>query len=483
MQTVQLRFVRRQIDINDPAFTRPREAINPPPAQSCWPSAPGWGHFLDAVVLLLVPAACQLSTHHNGDVRVVVASALRRLVPSSVRLCASRAAVADSNITMDTASARIRDALKQVSHQLRDRSPIPQYALRLLSDTLAISDSRIAASMIHELQSTDIVNALLFIYKTGGAGSGPEGEDDEDEDRGLSADPQLTVFLSMLQEHSEGAALLLERDIATALSSALIASVYSAPLSSPSRDVDGPTDGLHADSVQPQLELLHGCLYFVLKNLSNSAAALKSHSGPSNPSSALSQRVAMAEQYRKLAGPLRAVTPALLMILAKVDRRLLAAQDNESPSRRGASQLQQQPRTNDAQEARVVSVGLAQSACECLAVLFDLFQEALCSQVLSRQPITIDSPSNGGQHGHQRSEELSPRLVFARLLDNNMVCLLCCCATTFCSLCLTAPAGGQHCEDTDSAALAVGFQGTLFNQLVYYGVIAHTLSRWRTAVV
>jgi hypothetical protein len=107
------------------------------------------------------------------------------------------------------------------------------------------------------------------------------------------------------------------------------------------------------------------------------------------------------------------------MIFAKADR---FAEHVVSflGSRGSGAEEGDNPLWDEYRELSTVHGPLVEAAAVCLANIFDLFQEAVTNQILSRQPVTIDATIRATTSSGF-SDLLSPRMVLARVLGSSMV--------------------------------------------------------------
>lgn len=89
--------------------------------------------FVVALHKNLLPVAGGLAFHTDGDVRVLIAASLRRLIPGTLK------ALLLTNISRDQLCSSLNPYLKCVPQLLQDQAPIPQYTIRLLSDAYSVS--------------------------------------------------------------------------------------------------------------------------------------------------------------------------------------------------------------------------------------------------------------------------------------------------------------------------------------------------------
>lgn len=76
-----------------------------------------------------------------GDVRVLVAASLRRLLPITLKAIKMLSNNNNNNINMKTCVSNcLSEYLSYVPKLLNDLSPIPQYTIRILADTSIISE-------------------------------------------------------------------------------------------------------------------------------------------------------------------------------------------------------------------------------------------------------------------------------------------------------------------------------------------------------
>lgn len=109
----------------------------------------------------LLPAVANLTSYPSGEVRVVLSSYLRRLLPNTLR--AIEALPTSKEFTREMTYQRdacVKTCLLKVKRMFVDAAPIPQYALRMLVDMVGISDA-MQTLTTSELIRSHAVDALV----------------------------------------------------------------------------------------------------------------------------------------------------------------------------------------------------------------------------------------------------------------------------------------------------------------------------------
>eukprot|EP00981_Chlorochromonas_danica_P012115 scaffold4505_cov165-Ochromonas_danica.AAC.5 len=376
-----------QIEIPEFTFSNlsPVDALA---SEKKWPWDLDWSTFVSWCLRDLLPSLAQLLAHPDGNIRTVVAACLRKLLPYFIRSYVSSLGDqlhlhAEQHFGLLMPSCR--SIMPYISLLLNDQPPIPQYTIRLLVDVMCIN-REIAVQIVRQLQTSGIVPVILNNLRSVAA-------NDRNSDDGdiYSLDPQLVVLVHGIFEHAEGAEALLEADLGSALSVATIGAVYmSLPF-----PFDRVTQ-INSELLVGLAELLYFVLHFVLREIS------AAEGGGRSP-----QRHVHAEQNRKRVLSLRATSPALLMLLAFAQDYLRTFPGGSIAGGEVDGQ----------QQLRAVCSHLAELSSRSLGVLFDLFPDALTSQLLSKQSVTLD---NKAANPHE-AEVLSPRLIIALVLKNKQV--------------------------------------------------------------
>ena len=84
--------------------------------------------LLDLITKKFVPAVSSLSVHVDGDVRVVVSASLRRMIPTILK-----------DLDEEDVENCLNTFLEYIPILMNDHAPIPQYTLRLLCESIRIS--------------------------------------------------------------------------------------------------------------------------------------------------------------------------------------------------------------------------------------------------------------------------------------------------------------------------------------------------------
>lgn len=330
------------------------------------------GSFLHAVATRLISAAAGLSNHPDGDLRVVVAASLRRMVPACLKTYAISGHNTGSvtpvpkggSMETDPASLMVSQCLEGVVEHLpallTDQSPIPQYAVRMLTDA-AISSLRVATLIADGLSTRNALPLLIDNLRTQGRDRDPYSDAEVSEQ-----DPQLALLLRCLFERTGSSARLLEADLAGALASAVqIAVQRSASVRSGFKD-----------QVTPLIDLLHVVLHFVIRSLSSPPKESPSNT-PSPRQKNIDSTLSAAQQYRKQVSPLRVLCSTLFEVLAAANEELEATIADDAQS------------TPEGE----VPAQLQETVSRCLGILFDLFPDAVLEFLLvNRGPGQGQSP-------------------------------------------------------------------------------------------
>lgn len=361
----------------------------------------------------LIPSAARLLSHKNGDTRVVVTSALRRLLPGALHACVQLSATngGQADAVLHLGLSSVSEVVAQCPHLLRDQAPIPQYVVRLLIEIMRITPL-FAHTVVQSLQQSGTLEVLVRTLREAAQSAGSP-EDDTD-----IADPQLAVLLRNVFETSEGPPVLLQCDLATALVTALIASVYGTmndPLSAHASDA---SVSAHEATIL-LVDLLHVVLHFVIRSLSTADEKDAQLNRQGTPK-ALGPHLTQAETFRKQVAPLRAVSPALLLIFSYVSNFLRTHDSSTSgPHSDDASQ-------ESASATLAAYTHLIESSSRCLGILFDLFPDAVTSQLLSKLSILLDGKSESAADSASPRKQLQqqamyPRAVLANVVSNSQV--------------------------------------------------------------
>lgn len=405
----------------------------------------------------LIPSAARLLAHRSGDTRVVVTSALRRMLPGALQACVALSAsngggggqAADAVLHLSLSS--VSEVVTQCPHLLGDRAPIPQYIVRLLIEVMRITPL-FAHTVVQSLQQSGTLDILVRMLRQDAQLTIAGGN--HDEDSGVDAtDPQLAVLLRNVFETSEGSAALLQCDLATSLVTALIAAVYgtmndtqAAPGSTPS-SAPSPASAMTAsthETIILLVDLLHVVLHFVIRALSTAdekdaqlARQQQQHqrgTAAVSPPKGAGPHFIQAETFRRQVAPLRAVSPALLLIFSYVSNFLLA-HDQQPRGRHGGNannDVEDDEASIESSNASLAAYShLIESSSRCLGILFDLFPDAVTGQLLSKLSILLDGggggsgagagESSGSPRKQAQQQAMYPRAVLANVVSNPQV--------------------------------------------------------------
>ena len=313
--------------------------------------------------------------------------------------------------------------LDRAPQLLSDQPPIPQYAVRMLSEAALGSGSgsgagaelgsqRLTMLLAQGLHARGVLPQLVANLRTQGLHCDPYADaasDEREQTEATEQDPQLALLLRCLFERGGASVWLLEADIAGALARAVQIAVQR---------VSSVRCGF-SDQVTPLVELLHVVLHFVIRSLSTPLpkAALADGGGAPSPGPLSEQTPAAAQQYRRLVASLRVLCPSLFHILSTAHQELEATFDEGAANAASSS-----PSGQIDTDASSVSPQLQDTVSRCLGILFDLFPDAVLEFLL------LQSPGQGrgnGQMGQGQGQgqghngypsDGSPREVLAAIL-------------------------------------------------------------------
>ena len=352
-----------------------------------------------AITLLtrLVPATSAFASHADGNVRGLVASALRRLVPPlvsfTVATTSSGKEVSAADMTdgdSDSVGAQrklaarnvcMKSLMTQVPRLLGDQAPIPQYVIRLLAD-VCMSSETLAATVCSQLaQGQGLAQLIMLLkealsddrYNSGAASAtimssqdNPKtASHDVDRDVDLDLDPQLAVILRVVLEKPDCQVAVLEAGLSTALVTAMTAAV--------NKNSSGLIVGL--------LDLLHVTLHHSSRTLNNAMTGTVGGKdrgdAAGGPRSRYAQRMLSdvpAATLKDWIQPLAQLSIPLLLVMsdaAKAERD----REKEGPAMIGGG-------SGPAAWAPSVSAATLDSASMCGSILFELFPDTVASILL-----------------------------------------------------------------------------------------------------
>ena len=220
----------------------------------------GAGSFAEALSLLL-PVVAGLCSHSDGDVRVIVGSALRRLLPGALRAllhCVKERTLLQTRC-IQCMQVPCGDALALL---LSDQAPIPQYAVRMLNESLLIT-SDLADLVVRQLTENGVLPALVGLFGRQAQHAGEWGSEQ---------DPQLTLLLRSIMERRGAALSLLEAGLPLALCGTIHHAVYGQyQLEEQGRNMAMTHRLNYLLTLQPMIDLLHVVLHYVIRQLSTEA--------------------------------------------------------------------------------------------------------------------------------------------------------------------------------------------------------------------
>eukprot|EP01033_Poteriospumella_lacustris_P010822 gene10822-7701_t len=455
-----------------------------------------WSVLITMTLQRLVPAASRLLSHPEVDIRIMITGTFRRLLPPYVRAFFATqhpdVHLYDQHHAQEMAQhsqlqkrppptksllatlqcivqTMLSTFLVSAPSLLTDVAPIPQYALRIYQELLEIHPSLTrewlstvwkqsnvgpVLMQVLQVQSTSASNATssghgqdtdsVTSQSAAHSSSSAAGGHGSSSSGGL--DPLLITVIRQLWDAGQGQeTVLLQQDLAGALTVAVIATVY-AQISYPFASTDKPRSyelqddegdnnedddarggSINYEVVLPLLDLLYTVLHYVLKITAQPTAAATNSNAGSSPSSrpgttgATGGGTLDAPQYRRLVTSLRATSPALLLLIAYAEYHLAQgpAGNSHGPSSGsggGGSCYPTRPSTAlaGAVTATSHSTGsvlhhLLDLSTKSLGMLFDLFPDTVASQLLSRQSVLLDQ---------QQQQSQLPSSSAARLLSN-----------------------------------------------------------------
>ena len=159
--------------------------------------------LLDLITKKFVPAVSSLSVHVDGDVRVVVSASLRRMIPTILK-----------DLDEEDVENCLNTFLEYIPILMNDHAPIPQYTLRLLCESIRISQyaTQYIISKLILGGGLNIFITLLGGIKNIKNNKNNENGKDKDKDRiegfveeetSTECDPQLPILLRILYEKGQ----------------------------------------------------------------------------------------------------------------------------------------------------------------------------------------------------------------------------------------------------------------------------------------
>jgi serine/threonine protein kinase len=339
------------------------------------------GSFAEALVLLL-PAVAGLTSHPDGDVRVVIASALRRLMPGALRALLQTARTAKERSLLQARCVQcIRSPCgSALAVLLGDQAPIPQYAVRMLVESLQIT-AELSDLIARQLGEGGGLSALVALF-------GRQAE--RVTEWGQEQDPQLTVLLRLLFERRGLELPLLQAGMPHALCGVLFRMVQQ------QQQLEERGGGLtqshrlnYLSAVAPQVELLHVALHFVIRRLSG---------GDDKDGTAL-QACERVQECRTL-------YPVLLSALITAVLELAP-----SDAVAGAGHVD---KTADS-----ASLHTADTVSRCLGILFDLFPDSVTEYLCNGSTAKVALEPAMHQYYvslRVKGRDISPREVLAAVI-------------------------------------------------------------------
>ena len=224
----------------------------------------GAGSFAEALSLLL-PVVAGLCKHAEGDVRVIIAAALRRLLPGALRAllhCVKERTLLQTRCTQ-CMHVPCGEALLAL---LADQSPIPQYAVRMLNESMAITPD-IADLLTRQLVENDALPAIVSLFSRQAQSKGETSANGGSEDE---RDPQLVLLLRAILERKNAAMSVLQAGLAQALCSAIHGPIsQQIQTEEEGRNMAQSQRLAYLISLVPVVELMHVTLHYVIKQMSS----------------------------------------------------------------------------------------------------------------------------------------------------------------------------------------------------------------------
>jgi hypothetical protein len=161
--------------------------------------------YLESILDRLFPAVSNLTAYPKGEVRVVVVSSLRRMVPAVCRFIESLSGQMKKDMVAKRASI-LRLIISKTTGLLSDLAPIPQYCLRLVMDCLGISID-LERAVVSELLTSGAAECLVQLL--GGSLRGPARDPRDEHARASNdstaedaVDPQVGAILHAIIKSS-----------------------------------------------------------------------------------------------------------------------------------------------------------------------------------------------------------------------------------------------------------------------------------------
>jgi hypothetical protein len=374
--------------------------------------------FLDRIISVLLPTTIELLSHPDGDIRVIIASTLRKLLPLLLRTASTlsihSAAYGVDELLEDKVTASqlshvatclsnpsilFKDLYPKISAVLVDQAPIPQFGVRMLLDSIVCvsSNDESLLNILNELRRHGCINVLIQMLKIGAANTQAQQQDSSNNaENQLEQDPQLVVLLRALFERSQQTHPEAPHVVLSMLESELTQAIVSAVNSYV------PIGGIVAvDVLMPLLELMYSVLSFIFRSQQQQA---------SNTNTAAGARVNV-DLLRKHAHPLRGLCGWLFGVLLATECRLsyvelpLWCKDSNDDDNAGKDLDQERSvgSSNDSGNSNMSQI--MDFATRCLGLLFDIFPDAVMTLLLG---------NNGG-------DSEAPKRIVAQVLLNPKV--------------------------------------------------------------
>eukprot|EP01041_Mallomonas_annulata_P002963 gene2963-5817_t len=321
--------------------------------------------MLDVLISQLLPQTISLSTYPDVNIRIIVTSSLRRLIPHILGLCITTTTTTNTNgndSSYDLLEGYkeglircIQMLLLQVPRLLVDDVPIPQYTVRLLADICVVTEflkpllCEQLSSPSTLLQFIELLNSSIIHTNTTHENDDNDNDNEDDDisenDVVLDLDPQIAVVLCVLMEDERCQLHLIQAGLAGPLSKTLDIAISQ-----------------HAyDVSMALLDLLHVFLHTVDSIIRNGNIS-------SNSIILLKERIQ----------PLLSLIIPLLQLM----RRNVEQDNNHNDSVHNRNNMGIVV-TDDVQGS--ISEMSIESSCSCLLFLFEHFSEQMAIQIIMKE--------------------------------------------------------------------------------------------------
>lgn len=313
--------------------------------------------LLETLTTRLVPAAAALLSHSDDSVRILIASAIRRIVPPLI------AATVDitSSVLPVGISVCLESFLVQVPKVLTDVPPVPQYGIRLLADICILGNPiavKVCSHLCHGPGLATLVQLLRDTVRV------IDGEEEE-----VDLDPQLAVLLRVALDRPDCQAIALEAGVVEAIVTVMKACI-----------VVNDQDISVAVSL---LDLLHVLLHHASKAITMNSGASTSSTQKDDTSSGSRSRSRPyvltdmpTSTLKSFLQPLVQLVPYLLMLMVDsvhIDSTTVATTNQAFTTGSGP---------NIGPSPSSLATMTMDASIVCMTLMFDLFPDAVVSQFL-----------------------------------------------------------------------------------------------------